>query len=143
MPPVPAPGPRWRTIRACAAARSTALRACIRLGLPGRQPTDADNNALLLRRLQEVADRRAHFQCVVVALRSADDPEPLIADGRWEGEIVASAQGQGGFGYDPYFWVPALGATAAQLDPVQKNRISHRGRAMQAMAILLRERWGW
>lgn len=109
----------------------------------GPSATDADNNALLLRRLQEVADRRAHFQCVVVALRSADDPEPLIADGRWEGEIVASAQGQGGFGYDPYFWVPALGATAAQLDPVQKNRISHRGRAMQAMAILLRERWGW
>jgi XTP/dITP diphosphohydrolase len=101
------------------------------------------NNELLLRRLRGSADRRAHFHCVVVALRSADDPEPLIADGRWDGAIVDAAQGQDGFGYDPHFWLAEHGATAAQLGAELKNRISHRAQAMRAMAALLRERWGW
>jgi XTP/dITP diphosphohydrolase len=109
----------------------------------GPAANDADNNELLLRRLRGASDRRAHFQCVIVALRAADDPEPLIADGRWEGQIVEAAQGEGGFGYDPHFWVPALGATAAQLAAEVKNRLSHRALAMQAMVRLLHERWGW
>ena len=109
----------------------------------GESASDADNNALLLRRLQAVADRRAHYHCVVVALRSADDPEPLVADGLWAGEIVDEPRGSGGFGYDPYFWLASLRLTAAQLSAEQKNLISHRGVAMRAMAALLRERWGW
>jgi len=109
----------------------------------GPEAKAAHNNELLLRRLRGIADRRAHFQCVIVALRSADDPEPLIADGRWDGEIVEPAQGEGGFGYDPHFWVPELSATAAQLPAAQKNRLSHRALAMQAMVGLLRRRWGW
>lgn len=104
---------------------------------------DAANNALLVQGLAGVADRRAHFYCVVVALRAADDPEPLIAHGRWQGRIVDAPQGGGGFGYDPYFLVPGLGLTAAQLDNARKNQLSHRAQAMQAMAALLRERWGW
>jgi XTP/dITP diphosphohydrolase len=104
---------------------------------------DAANNGLLVRRLDGVADRRAHFYCIVVALRAADDPEPLIAHGRWHGRIVDEPQGGGGFGYDPHFLLPELGLTAAQLDAARKNRLSHRAQAMAAMAALLRERWGW
>ena len=104
---------------------------------------DAANNALLLRRLAGVADRRAHYCCVVVALRSADDPEPLFAEGRWEGRIVDTPLGAGGFGYDPYFWLPTLACTAAQLDAARKNQISHRAVAMRALLAQLRERWDW
>lgn len=109
----------------------------------GAQASDADNNALLLQRLSGVGDRRAHFRCVVVALRSADDPEPLVADGLWEGQIVDEARGGGGFGYDPHFWLPELSCTAAQLDAPRKNALSHRAIAMRQMLILIRERWGW
>lgn len=109
----------------------------------GPSASDAANNALLVRRLQGVADRRAHFHCVIVALRSADDPEPLIADGRWDGQIVDAPLGDEGFGYDPHFWIAALGATAAQLPGAQKNLLSHRALAMQAMVGQLRARWGW
>jgi XTP/dITP diphosphohydrolase len=109
----------------------------------GALSADAANNALLLQRLAGVADRRAHYSCVVVALRHADDPEPLVAEGRWEGEIAATAQGSGGFGYDPYFFVPALGCTAAQLDAGQKNQLSHRAIAMRTVLDQLRERWDW
>lgn len=109
----------------------------------GDSATDAQNNALLVGRLAGSTDRQAHYYCVVVAMRSGDDPEPLIADGRWYGQIVDSPQGSGGFGYDPHFWVPGSGGTAAMLDAEEKNRISHRAIAMRAMAALLRERWGW
>jgi len=109
----------------------------------GERASDADNNALLLQRLAGVADRHAHFRCVVVALRAADDPDPLIADGRWDGAVVDAPLGAGGFGYDPYFFIAALGCTAAQLDAPTKNRLSHRAIAMRAMLPLLRERWGW
>jgi XTP/dITP diphosphohydrolase len=109
----------------------------------GQHATDAENNAALLRCLAGSTERRAHYHCAVVALRAADDPEPLIAEGRWDGEIVETAQGRGGFGYDPHFWIAALGCTAAQLDAAQKNHISHRAVAMRAMVALLRERWGW
>jgi XTP/dITP diphosphohydrolase len=109
----------------------------------GDSASDADNNAQLLRELRGVEDRRAHYRCVVVAVRRADDPEPLIAEGIWAGRIIDEARGSGGFGYDPYFWLPELGATAAELSAAQKNRISHRGLAMRAMAQKMRESWGW
>ncbi|SPE35580.1 dITP/XTP pyrophosphatase [Burkholderiales bacterium] len=109
----------------------------------GENATDAQNNARLLGQLAGSTDRRAHYHCVVVAMHGGDDPEPLIADGRWDGEIVDVPQGSGGFGYDPHFWIPGLGCTAATLDAHRKNRISHRGIAMRALAALLRERWGW
>lgn len=98
-----------------------------------RLAQDAANNALLLRRLQGAADRRARYVSVLVALRSADDPEPLVAAGRWEGEVLAAARGDGGFGYDPLFFVPEFGQTAAEMDSETKNRVSHRGRAMQKL----------
>lgn len=100
----------------------------------GEPKSDDRNNQKLLASLQGQTDRRAHFYCVLVLVRHADDPQPLIAEGEWHGEIVDDARGEGGFGYDPLFWVPQYNCTSAQLDPVQKNQLSHRG---QAMAVLL------
>jgi XTP/dITP diphosphohydrolase len=97
-----------------------------------REERDARNNAKLVRELRD--DRRAYYACVVVLLRSAGDPLPLIAHGIWRGEIAQAPCGANGFGYDPLFFIPSLGKTAAQLDPAEKNRISHRG---QALAQLL------
>lgn len=96
----------------------------------GENATDAENNAELLRQLCGIADRSAHYVCVLVAVRSASDPDPLIADARWPGSIIDEPRGTNGFGYDPHFWLPALGRTAAELEPAHKNRISHRGRAL-------------
>ena len=106
-----------------------------------RRVQDAANNALLLQRLQGVADRRARFVSVIVALRSADDPEPLAAFGRWEGEILAESRGAGGFGYDPLMFIPAFGRTVAELAADEKNRASHRAQAAVQMATLLRQAW--
>ncbi|THF64916.1 RdgB/HAM1 family non-canonical purine NTP pyrophosphatase [Pseudothauera nasutitermitis] len=97
----------------------------------GEPKSDARNNALLLERLNGVADRRAHFVSVVVLVRAADDPQPLIADGEWHGEILQAARGAGGFGYDPLFWLPELEQSAAELDAALKNTLSHRGAAMR------------
>ena len=80
---------------------------------------------------------------IIQALRRADDPEPVVAEGRWYGEIVDSARGAHGFGYDPHFWLPELDMTAAQLEPAHKNRISHRGLAMAELARKLRAQWSW
>jgi XTP/dITP diphosphohydrolase len=101
----------------------------------GPAASDAMNNAELVRRLAGVTDRRGQYTCVLVVLRAADDAEPLIAEGRWRGEIIDLPRGEHGFGYDPHFLLPELGLTAAELDPAHKNRISHRG---LAMAELLR-----
>lgn len=109
----------------------------------GAAATDAENNAELLRRLAGVADRRAHYTCVLVALRGAGDPEPLIADARWYGEVIETPRGAGGFGYDPLFWLRDLGKTAAELAPEHKNRISHRALALDELARKLRACWGW
>ncbi|HYA76442.1 MAG TPA: RdgB/HAM1 family non-canonical purine NTP pyrophosphatase [Burkholderiaceae bacterium] len=109
----------------------------------GQSASDEQNNALVLRELASHGNRRAHYRCVVVAMRWHGDPEPLIADGCWDGEIVDRPQGSGGFGYDPHFWLPQLGCTAAQLDAERKNSVSHRAIAMRAMVALLHERWGW
>jgi XTP/dITP diphosphohydrolase len=100
----------------------------------GAQADAAANNAELLRQLLEVADRRGHYVCVLVAVRSAGDPEPLVAEARWQGEILREPRGAGGFGYDPLFFVPECGCTAAELSAERKNRISHRGQAMRELA---------
>jgi len=100
----------------------------------GAEAGDAANNAELLRRLLGQADRRGHYVCVLVAVRSGDDPEPLVADARWQGEILREPRGAGGFGYDPLFFVPECGCTAAELSAEHKNRISHRGQAMCELA---------
>ena len=102
---------------------------------------DAANNRLLLERLAPLADRRAHFIATLVALRSADDPEPLIAVGRWQGEILREPSGSGGFGYDPLMFIPALGASVATLGADVKNVHSHRAIAARQMLGLLRDVW--
>lgn len=103
-----------------------------------RAERDRANNALLLEKLEGVADRRAHYACVIVLVRNADDPEPLIAEGHWHGEITDIGRGKGGFGYDPYFLLPALGRTAAELSAEEKNRLSHRAIAASLLATKLR-----
>jgi XTP/dITP diphosphohydrolase len=107
-----------------------------------RRAQDAANNAWLLTRLQGVAERRARFVSTLVALRHADDPEPLIAFGRWEGEILVGARGDGGFGYDPLMFIPALGATVAELPAALKNLHSHRALAAAQMRTLMQAAWG-
>ena len=107
----------------------------------GDSANDAANNAELIRRLAGHSDRRGHYTCVLVALRAHDDPEPLIADARWPGEIIESPRGSNGFGYDPHFLLPELGRTAAELDPGHKNRISHRGLAMAELARKIAQFW--
>ncbi|MFN3295111.1 RdgB/HAM1 family non-canonical purine NTP pyrophosphatase [Caldimonas sp.] len=107
-----------------------------------RAAQDAANNERLLDRLQGVSQRRARFVSVLVALRHAFDPEPLVAMGRWEGEILEAPRGQGGFGYDPLVYIPALGRSVAELDAATKNAHSHRALAAQRLRELMREVWG-
>jgi len=99
----------------------------------GEPKSDARNNEKLLAELAGQSDRRAHFVSVLVLVRSADDPQPIIAEGEWHGEILATPRGAEGFGYDPLFYVPAQCMTAAELDADTKNRLSHRGQAMQRL----------
>jgi XTP/dITP diphosphohydrolase len=106
-----------------------------------RRVQDDANNRLLLERLAATTDRRAHFISTLIALRAADDPEPLIAVGRWHGEIVTERRGSGGFGYDPLMFIPALGKTVAELPADLKNTHSHRAIAARAMLALLRDVW--
>lgn len=107
----------------------------------GEGATDEKNNALLVKKLQDVADRSAHYTCVLVAVRHADDPEPVIAEGRWYGEVIDTPAGNGGFGYDPHFYLPELRKTAAQLTADEKNAISHRGQAMVKLIDEIQRRW--
>ena len=102
---------------------------------------DDHNVTALLEQMHKQTDRRAALVSTLVALRSADDPEPLIAVGRAAGEITHERIGRGGFGFDPVLWIPAFGKTFAQLDPAVKNANSHRGRAAQLMLAMMRERW--
>ena len=99
----------------------------------GEPKSDARNNEKLLAELASQPDRRAHFVSCLVLCRSADDPQPIIAEGEWHGEILPALRGDGGFGYDPLFFVPEFGKTAAELDAETKNRVSHRGQAMQVL----------
>ncbi|MDN7904351.1 RdgB/HAM1 family non-canonical purine NTP pyrophosphatase [Burkholderia diffusa] len=105
----------------------------------GGDKGDAANNAYLVEQLRGVDDRRAYYCCVLALVRHADDPEPLFAEGRWEGEIVDTPRGEHGFGYDPYFHLPSLGATAAELEPAVKNTHSHRALALKALLARLAE----
>ncbi|HOZ65229.1 MAG TPA: RdgB/HAM1 family non-canonical purine NTP pyrophosphatase [Burkholderiaceae bacterium] len=105
-------------------------------------PKSDDNNVrALLEQMQHVENRRAALVSTLVAVRSPDDPEPLIAAGRVAGEITRKPLGANGFGFDPVMWIPELGRTFAQLPTDIKNRISHRGRAARVMVELIRERW--
>jgi XTP/dITP diphosphohydrolase len=108
----------------------------------GFPKSDARNNEKLIADLRGQANRRAHYTCVMVLVRHADDPEPLIAEGRWFGEVIDAPRGAGGFGYDPYFLLPELGRTAAELPAEEKNRLSHRGQALRRLLAALRERAG-
>lgn len=99
----------------------------------GEPKSDTRNNAKLIAALQGVADRRAHYACVLVLVRHAGDPEPILADGAWHGTIVDSPRGHGGFGYDPHFEDLTTGMTGAELPLPQKNELSHRGKAMRVL----------
>jgi XTP/dITP diphosphohydrolase len=112
-----------------------APRETVRLG------QDAANNAMLLERMADVEDRRASFCCTLVAIRSADDPQPLVAVGRWDGEILRAMEGDGGFGYDPLMYIPSLGATVATLAAEIKNAQSHRAIAAAQMRTLMQRAW--
>ena len=107
----------------------------------GADASDAKNNALLIDMLGDLPDvpRTARYQAVLVLMRHPDDPTPLICQGTWEGEILLAPRGNGGFGYDPHFLIPERGVTAAEMDPAEKNRVSHRGRALKALMDALRE----
>ena len=102
-----------------------------------REQRDARNNQKVLLNLGE--DRRAYYYCIMVLVRRFDDPRPLIAEGFWHGEIGRSPRGASGFGYDPLFYISELRKTAAELDPAEKNRLSHRGQALQKLIGLLNE----
>ena len=107
--------------------------------LAGGEKSDAANNARLVEQLASQADRRAYYYCVLTLVRHADDPEPLIAEGRWHGQVLDAPRGANGFGYDPYFFVPSLDATAAELDPAVKNATSHRAIALRQLLARLSE----
>jgi XTP/dITP diphosphohydrolase len=105
----------------------------------GLHKSDADNNDKLLQSLHDAADRRAHYHCVLVLVRHPEDPQPIIAEGAWYGEILQAPRGAGGFGYDPLFLDPSLGKTGAELSLEEKNRVSHRGKALAALLQKLRQ----
>jgi XTP/dITP diphosphohydrolase len=107
-------------------------------GMEGsREERDARNNAKLVSELRAAPDRSAFYYCVLVLVRDADDPTPIVADGAWHGEIVSEPRGANGFGYDPYFVVRGGKMTAAELPAAEKNRASHRGQALAALAAKL------
>ena len=106
-----------------------------------RHRQDAANNTLLLQRLAGVTNRRAHFISTLVAVRHAQDPQPLVAVGRWPGEILSAPRGDQGFGYDPLMFIPELDRSVAEMDATLKNQHSHRSRAFVQMRALLREVW--
>ena len=101
---------------------------------------NAANNQKLIAALKDKTDRGAHYVCALVMVNSANDPEPLIVQTRWYGQVVDKPRGAHGFGYDPHFFLPELGATAAELEPSEKNRISHRGQALRELITQLQTR---
>ena len=105
----------------------------------GEPRSDARNNEKLLQELKNSRDRKAHYACVIALARNAEDPDPLLAEGVWHGEIALAPRGSGGFGYDPLFWLPDRGLTAAELDLAEKNRISHRAVALSRLLGFLRK----
>lgn len=103
----------------------------------GEPKSDARNNQKLIQDLSAHEDKSAYYYCVLVYLRHAQDPQPVIAEGRWDGEIIATPCGANGFGYDPHFWIASLNKTAAELSAEEKNQLSHRGQALRALI----EKW--
>ena len=116
------------------------------LGAPGVQSaryageprSDRRNNARLIADLDGVADRGAHYYCMLALMRHGDDPEPMLVEGRWDGTIIDSPRGDGGFGYDPHFLDPVTGMTGAELPLARKNELSHRCKAMRSLLDRLR-----
>ncbi|MFW9616842.1 RdgB/HAM1 family non-canonical purine NTP pyrophosphatase [Aquabacterium sp.] len=108
----------------------------------GREVIDPANNAWLLDQMQGQNQRRAHFTCVLVAVRHAEDPEPLIAEGHWTGELLYAPRGEHGFGFDPLLWLPEHQQSAAELAPEIKNGVSHRAQACTRLLELIQARWG-
>ncbi|SDY69825.1 XTP/dITP diphosphohydrolase [Collimonas sp. OK242] len=104
----------------------------------GEPKSDAANNRKLVADLASHADKSAYYYCVLVFVRHADDPQPVIADGRWNGLIIDAPRGAGGFGYDPYFLLPEQNKTAAEFTAAEKNAVSHRGQALRALVEKLR-----
>lgn len=104
----------------------------------GEPKSDQKNNQKLVDALREVEDRSAYYYCVLVYVRSEHDPQPVIADGRWSGQIIDQARGSEGFGYDPYFYLPEFQQTVAELNAEQKNTLSHRAQALQELLKKLR-----
>lgn len=105
----------------------------------GEPKSDARNNQKLIEALKGNGNRKAHYYCVIVYVRYADDPQPIIAEGAWHGEIIDTARGDGGFGYDPHFLIPQLGKTGAELAADEKNAVSHRGQALRVLAEKLKQ----
>ncbi|MCE7914149.1 MAG: RdgB/HAM1 family non-canonical purine NTP pyrophosphatase [Nitrosomonas sp. PRO4] len=103
----------------------------------GEPRSDVRNNLQLIEALHSRTDRHAYYYCVIVLMRHANDPQPIIVDGSWHGEIVEQPRGTGGFGYDPYFYLPELDKTSAELSAQQKNKISHRGKALTKLVKIL------
>jgi XTP/dITP diphosphohydrolase len=106
----------------------------------GDPRSDERNNAKLLEMMQGRQDRKAHYYCVIVVMRHAQDPQPLIAEGLWRGEILRAPRGSGGFGYDPLFLDPLIGQTGAELVPARKNLMSHRGKALALLGEAFKQR---
>lgn len=108
----------------------------------GTPPNDQANLKKLLADMQDVPDigRSARFRCVIVYLKHAKDPAPLVTEGVWEGAILRAPKGSNGFGYDPVFWVPEKGCSSAELEPAVKNQLSHRGQALARLAAHFRAR---
>jgi XTP/dITP diphosphohydrolase len=104
----------------------------------GEPKSDARNNEKLVQDLAAHDDKSAYYYCVLVYVRHADDPQPVIADALWRGEISATPRGENGFGYDSHFWLPSLGKSAAELSPAEKNAVSHRGQALRVLVEKLR-----
>ena len=109
------------------------VRSARYAAMAGGEHSDAANNARLIAELAGQPDRHASYVCVLVLVRHAEDPVPLIAQAHWHGEVIDTPRGSGGFGYDPYFWLADEACTAAQLSPARKNEVSHRGRALRAL----------
>ena len=103
----------------------------------GEPPSDARNNAMLVEKLAGIADRRAHYYCMLALMRNGDDPEPILAEGRWDGTIIDLPRGGGGFGYDPHFLDVETGLTGAELPLEKKNELSHRGMAIRSLVARL------
>ena len=103
----------------------------------GEPASDARNNAKLVEKLVGIADRRAHYYCMLALMRDGDDPEPILAEGRWAGTIIDLPRGGGGFGYDPHFLDVETGLTGAELQLEKKNELSHRGKAIRSLVARL------